>query len=68
MCNWRPDDAELINLCFNYDWECGKISKIIKDPVQLSMVKNFFRARYKFIKDSYKYYSTWNPVGDIWAI
>jgi len=32
------------------------------------MVKDFFRSRYKFVKDSYKYYSTWNPVGDIWAI
>ena len=35
MGSWRMDDAELINLCFNYDWECGKIPKIIKDPIQL---------------------------------
>lgn len=32
MYKWRPDDAELINLCFEYDYECGKLSKIIKDP------------------------------------
>ena len=35
MGSWRTDDAELINLCFNYDWECGKIPKIIKNPIQL---------------------------------
>ena len=32
MYKWRMDDAELINLCFEYDWECGKVPKIIKDP------------------------------------
>jgi hypothetical protein len=56
------DDAELVNLCFEYDWECGKVSKIIKDPEQLSGTKEFFRERYKFIKDTYKYYATMNPV------
>jgi NLR family CARD domain-containing protein 3 len=32
---WRPDDAELINLCFEYDWDCGKIPKIVKDEGQV---------------------------------
>ena len=32
MYKWRMDDAELINLCFEYDWECCKVPKIIKDP------------------------------------
>ena len=68
MANWRSDDAELVNLCFNYDWECSKMTKIIKDPIELSQIKDFFRSRYKLIKDTYKFYSTWTPVGDIWAI
>ena len=68
MAKWRPDDAELINLCFEYDWECGKIPKIIKDEKQVSQVKEFFRERYKQIKDVYKYFASLNPVGDIWAI
>lgn len=68
MAKWRSDDAELINLCFEYDWECSKVSKIIKDEQQLLKTKEFFRERYKFLKDTYKYYSCSNPIGDIWAI
>lgn len=68
MAKWTQDEAELVNLCFNYDWECSKVQKIIKDQKQLSEVKEFFRIRYKFIKDTYKYYSSINPVVDIWAM
>ena len=25
MAKWRQDDQELINLCFEYDYECSKI-------------------------------------------
>ena len=32
---WIPDDSEIITLCFEYDWECSKITKIVKDPEQL---------------------------------
>lgn len=68
FAKWRMDDAELINLCFEYDWECSKVPKIIKDPDQLSKAKEFFRERYKFIKDTYKLFASNNPVQDIWAI
>ena len=68
MYKWRPDDAELINLCFEYDWECGKVPKIIKDADQLNDTKEFFREKYKYIKDTYKFYATINPIQDIWAI
>jgi hypothetical protein len=68
MYKWRMDDAELINLCFEYDFECSKVTKIIKDPEQLASTKEFFRERYKFIKDTYKYFASTSPVSDIWAI
>lgn len=31
MAQWRQDDEQLVDLCFKYDWECGKVSKIVKD-------------------------------------
>ena len=65
---WRPDDAELVNLCFEYDWDSGKIPKIVKDEKQVQQIKEFFRERYKKIKDTYKYYASMSPVGDVWAI
>jgi hypothetical protein len=65
---WVPDDAELINMCFEYDWDCSKVPKIVKTDDELRAVKEFFRIRYKFVKDTYKHYSSFNPVGDVWAI
>ena len=41
---------------------------MIKDPDQLAGTKEFFRERYKFIKDIYKFYSSMNPIGDVWGI
>jgi len=62
MYKWRLYDAELIAMCFEYDWECGKVSKLIKDAEQLAKTKEFFRERYKFIMNTYKYYASLNPV------
>ena len=31
---WSPEDAELLTLCFEYDWDCSIeiVSKIVKKP------------------------------------
>lgn len=26
-----PDNEEIVTLCFEYDWDCGKIQKIVKN-------------------------------------
>ena len=41
---------------------------MIKDPEQLEKIKEFFRQRYKLVKDAYKYIACQNPVGDVWAL
>ena len=51
MAKWKYYDAEYINLCFEYDWECSKAASFIKDNSMLINVKEFFRLRYKFILD-----------------
>lgn len=28
---YYPDSDTLLNSCFEFDWECSKISKVIKD-------------------------------------
>ena len=65
---FRQDDAEFVNLFFEYDWECAKVIKLIKDPLQQTQLKEFFRKRYKLIKDAYKYYASLSPSDDIWCI
>ena len=46
---WIPDDAELVNLCFEYDWENTKVHKIVKNEEEVIKVREFFRSRYSFI-------------------
>lgn len=33
---WRPDDEEIIKKCFDFDWEYGKIPKLIKKEEELT--------------------------------
>ncbi|KAL4456118.1 hypothetical protein ABPG74_014079 [Tetrahymena malaccensis] len=68
FAKWRMDDEELLRKCFDFDWDYGKIPKLIKNDDQLKQVKEFFRSHYREIKDCYKSYATKYPVGDVWAI
>jgi len=70
MYRWRPDDEDLLNKCFDFDWENGKMKdpRMIKKEEEIPAVKEFFRSKYKYFKDTYKYYASLSPVGDIWAI
>ncbi len=68
MFRWRPDDEELIKKCFEQDWSVGKINKIIKKEDELEQVREYLKSQYKFIKDTYKNFSSFLPVGDVWAI
>lgn len=65
---WRPDDDEILKKCFEFDWDYGKIPKLVKKEEELEQIKNFFRNNYRAIKDCYKNYATKYPVGDTWAI
>lgn len=65
---WRTDDEDFIKKCFKFDWEYGKIPKLVKKEEELNQVKDFFESNYRRIKDCYKYYASKSPVGDIWAI
>jgi hypothetical protein len=31
MSKWRPDDADLIQKCFEFDWNHGKLPKMVKN-------------------------------------
>lgn len=45
-----------------------KDPRLIKKEEEVPLVKEFFRLKYKHFKDTYKYYASLSPVGDIWAI
>ena len=37
----------MINDCFEFDWSCGKIEKIVKNEEEMNKVKAYLRNVYK---------------------
>lgn len=60
-----PDDSDLINKCFEYDWSYCKIPKIIKNEDELHKIKNYLKSIYKPIRETYKYYAGISPCSNI---
>ena len=48
------DTDDIVAKCFDMDWDYGKVFKIIKNEQQLEQTKQFFKERYRFIKNTYK--------------
>jgi hypothetical protein len=61
--DYRPDNGVLLNKCFEFDWEHTKISKLIKDKIDLEKSKEFLRSKYKLLRETYKYYAGVDPIG-----
>ncbi|CAD8064944.1 unnamed protein product [Paramecium sonneborni] len=53
--NYQPDNDELIDECFEYDYGSSKINKIIKDPIEYNEVKEIMREYYPYIFAAYKF-------------
>lgn len=41
---------------------------MVKNQADQDKVKDILWNAYSSIKDLYKYFSSWNPFGDIWAV
>ena len=77
--DYKPDTDSLLNDCFEFDWSCSKITKIIKDEEELKRCKEYLRTHYKHMygilfityiyrREIYKFYSAVDPVGYICSI
>ena len=66
--NLRFETEDLIQSCFVVDINMTKISKVIKNPVELQDINDLLSDHYKLFKDAYKYYASLNPIGEIWCI
>ncbi len=58
----------MLDNCFEVDWNNTRITKIVKNEEEHPNLKKYMRSIYKLIKESYKYYSSISPIGDVWAI
>lgn len=65
---YKPDDKQILNGCFEFDWENTKIHKIIKDGEELVKVKAYLKLNYSYFRETYKFYSAVAPAGMIFSI
>ncbi|CAD8120300.1 unnamed protein product [Paramecium sonneborni] len=56
--NYQPDNDELVDECFEYDFQTSKINRIVRDPQELMEVKEILREYYPYIFASYKFYAS----------
>ena len=66
--SYRPDNARMLDQCFEIDWETTKCEKLIKDANQIALVKDYMKKQYKGIREAYKYYAGLSPLGKIMCI
>lgn len=51
--------------CFERDWGHSKISNLIKNQQDQEKAKAILFENYKNIKEIYKYFAAWSPIGGI---
>jgi len=56
--DYKCDNKRLLTRCFEFDYQCSRIKKIVKDDSIEKKFKILLRSYYKWIKAGYKYYST----------
>lgn len=54
--------------CFDFDWGKCAIPKIVKSQNDLEEIKNLLWKNYKVIRNVFRHYSSYQPMGEIPAI
>lgn len=58
--DYKIDDEDLLNECFEFDWKHCRIPNLIKDPKELELTKSYLREIYQTIKESFKTLSAYS--------
>lgn len=58
----------MVKKCFEKDWKCTKLMNLVKIQTDQDKLKDLLCKNYKEIKLAYRYFSSWSPFGDIWAV
>lgn len=66
--DFKFETEDILKKCFEKDWICSKITKVVKNPDELITVKEILWKNYRSIKETYKNYASYNPNGDVWSI
>lgn len=55
---YAGDTEDVLNEAFEFDWNCSKIPRFVKNEYERTKLKENFRNAYQLIKDVYKFYSS----------
>ena len=67
--DYKPDNAALLNKCFEVDWENSKLPKFLaKDEHERETIKNLLRSNYALFRETYKYLSGIDPQKELFCI
>lgn len=64
---YKQDTPELLDNCFETDWENSRIPKIVKGDDEEG-IKEFLRSQYRSIRECYKHYAGIIPSNQVFCI
>jgi hypothetical protein len=47
--DYKPDNPQKLEECFEFDWSCSKIEKVIKGEEEIAQSKEYIRSNYKWM-------------------
>jgi len=68
FAQYQYDSEAVLHACFEFDWECSKLSKILKVPEEMEAIKAFLKENYKMMREVYKYYASISPCNGVFSI
>jgi hypothetical protein len=54
---YKYDTEKQFDKCFEFDWKCTKMPRLVKDVEDRVKLKEIVRKYYKYIKFGYKWFS-----------
>jgi len=68
FASYKVDTTKILNDCFETDWRRTKIEKIVKNEADREEFKIYCRSIYPLFRETYKYVSGFDPMGDVACI
>jgi len=47
--DYKPDNPQKLEECFEFDWSCSKIEKVVKSEEEIAKTKEYLRGIYKLM-------------------
>lgn len=65
FAKYKYDTDLVIGKCFDWDWRCSTLDKMLKDPHEKELIIKFLRPKYGLIRETYKHLACVAPAGNM---